>query len=107
MTSGVFMGFLGKTVDMICLLLVLRSDRSSFIVAVDWISFSPVVASVRLVFGLLVCNWKSSAETSVMEGEVSFLGIFSLGTYGVVVCEMMTEGSCYSISIKVFGSHSI
>jgi hypothetical protein len=54
-----------------------------------------------------VCNWKSSAETSVMEGEVSFLGLFSLGTCGVVVCEMMTEGSYCSISTRVFGSHSI
>ena len=101
------MGFLGTMVDKILLFLVLRSDRSSFIVAVDGISFSPAVSGVRLVFGLLVCNWKSSTETSVTEGEVSFLGLFSLGTYGVVFCETVTEGSCYSISTRVFGSHSI
>jgi hypothetical protein len=100
-------GFLEKTVDMIYLLLVPRSDRSSFVVAVDGISFSPVVSGVRLVFGLLVCNWKSSAETSVMEGEVSFLGLFSLGTCGVVVCEMMIGGSCCSTSTRVFDSHSV
>jgi hypothetical protein len=100
-------GFLGTTKDMIFLLLVLRRDRSSFIVAVDWISFSPAVSGVRMVFGLLVCNWKYSAETLVMEGEVSFLGLFSLGTYGIVVCETMTEGSCCSILTRVFDSHSV
>jgi hypothetical protein len=81
---------------MICLLLVLRSDQSNSIVVVASIPYSPTM-----------CNWKSSVETSVMEGEVSFLGLFSLGTYGVVICETMIEGSCCSISTRVFGSHSV
>jgi hypothetical protein len=50
---------------------------------------------------------ESSSETLVMEGEVSFLGLFSLGTCGVVVCEIVTEGSYYSISTRVFDSHSV
>jgi hypothetical protein len=100
-------GFLEKTIDMICLFLVPISDRSSFIVAVDWLPFSPAVSGLRLVFGLLVCNWKYLAETSMMEGEVSFLGILSLGTYGVVVCDTMTGGSYCSTSTRVFSSHSI
>jgi hypothetical protein len=99
--------FLDKNVDMIYFPLVLRSDRSSFIVAVEWIPFSPDVSGIRLVFGLLVCNWKSSAETSEIEGEVSFLGLFSLGTCGVVVCEMITKGSCCFVSTRVFISHSV
>jgi len=104
--GGVTVGFLGNTVVMIYLLLVLRSDRSTSIVVVDWIPFSPAVSGAWLVFGLFVCNWNSSDDTSVMEGEVSFLGLFSLGTCGVVICEIVTERSYYSISTRVFGSHS-
>jgi hypothetical protein len=42
----------------------------------------------------------------MIEGEISFLGIFSFGTYGVVVCEIMVGGDCFSASSRVFTSHS-
>jgi hypothetical protein len=43
----------------------------------------------------------------VTEGETSFLGLFSFGTCGVVVCEIMVKGDYCSVSSRVFTSHSI
>jgi hypothetical protein len=44
----------------------------------------------------------------MIEGEVSFLGLFPFSIYGVVVYEKETEGdSHYSVSTRVFSYHSV
>jgi hypothetical protein len=48
-------------------------------------SFSPVGPGTEIVLGLLVCSWNSSGDTSVTGGDKSCRGLFSFGTYGVVV----------------------
>ena len=107
LTGGVSVGFFGNTKVMICLLLVLRSDRSTSVIVVDGIAFSLAVSGAWVVFDLFVCNQNSSDDTSVTEGDVSLLGLFSFGTCGVVFCETVTEGSYCFVSNKVFGSHSV
>jgi hypothetical protein len=105
--GGVSVVFFGNTVVIICLLLVLRSDRSTSVTIVDGISFSPARSGAGLVFGLLVCTQNSSYDTSVTGGDRSCLGLFSFGACGVVVCDTVTRRSCCSVSTKVFGSHSV
>jgi hypothetical protein len=58
-------------------------------------------------FWPLVYTWKSSADNSVTEGEESFLGLFSFGTCGVVVCAIMVKGDYCSVSSRVLTSHSV
>ena len=43
-------------------------------------SCSTVAPGVETVFGLLVCIWNFSYDTSVTGGDVSCRGLFSLGT---------------------------
>jgi hypothetical protein len=44
----------------------------------------------------------------MIEGEVSFLGLFFFGICGVVVCEKETEGDSYClVSTGVFASYSV
>ena len=105
--SGVSVVFFGNIVVIICLLLVLRTDRSTSVTVVDGISFSLDGSIAGLAFGLLVCSQNSSDDTSVIGGNISCLGLFSFGACGVVVCETVTERSYCFISTKVFGSHSI
>jgi hypothetical protein len=100
--GGVSVVFFGNTVVIICLFLVMRSDRSTSVTVVDGISFSPVGSGVGLVFGLLVCSQNSSNDTSVTGGDISCLGHFSFGSRGVVFCDTMS-----SISTKVFCSHPV
>jgi hypothetical protein len=97
----------GNTVVIICLPLVLRSDQSTSVTVVDGIPFSPDGSGARLVFGLLVCSRNSSNDTSMTGGDKSYLGLFSFGAYDVVVCDIVSEGSCCSISTKVVGSHPV
>jgi hypothetical protein len=69
--------------------------------------FSPVGPGTVVVLGLLVCNWNSSDDTSVTGGDDSCRGLFSLGTYGVVVGGTVVRGSCCSTLTKVSGTHTI
>jgi hypothetical protein len=59
-----------------------------------------------MVLGLLVCSWNSSDDTSVTGRDKSCLGLFSFGTCGMVVCDTVAGGSCYSTSTNVLGSHT-
>ena len=43
-------------------------------------SCSTIALGVETVFGLLVCIWNSSDDTSVTGGDDSCRGLFSLGT---------------------------
>jgi hypothetical protein len=70
-------------------------------------SFSPVGPRTIVVLGLLVCNWNSSDDTSVTGGDDSCRGLFSLGTYGVVVGGTVVRGSCCSTLTKVSGTHTV
>jgi hypothetical protein len=105
--GGVSVVLFGHIVVIIFLLLVLRSDRSTSVTVVDGISFSPDRSRAGLVFGLLVCSQNSSNDTSVTGGDISFLGLFSFGACGVVVCDTVIGGSYCSVSTKVFGSHPV
>jgi hypothetical protein len=61
-----------------------------------------------VVLGFLLYTRNSSVNTSVIEGESSFLGLFSLGALGVVISEIDTErDSCGSVSTRVFTSHYV
>jgi hypothetical protein len=70
-------------------------------------SCSTVVPGVETVFGLLVCIWNTSDDTSVIGGDDSCQGLFSLGTCGVVVGCTVVGGTCCSTSTKVSGIHTI
>ena len=50
------------------------------VTVVDGTSCSIVTPGVDTVFGLLVCIWNSSYDTSVTGGDDSCRGLFSLGT---------------------------
>jgi hypothetical protein len=105
--SGVSVVFFGNTVVIICLLLVLRRDRSTSVIVVDGISFSPAGSGAGLVFCLLVCSQNSSNDTSVIGGDKSCLGLFSFRACGVVFFDTVTGGSYCFVSTKVFGSHPV
>jgi hypothetical protein len=70
-------------------------------------SFSPVGPGTVVVLGLLVCNWNSSDDTSVIGRDDSYRDLFSLGTCGMVVGGTVVGGSCCSTSTKVSGTHTV
>ena len=102
-----FVDFFGNAEVMICWRLALRGGLSTLVTVVDGTSLSLVGSGDEMVLDLLVCNWNSSDDTSVTGGDKPCLGLFSFGTYGVVVCDTVVEGSCCSASTKVFGSHTV
>jgi hypothetical protein len=105
--DGVSVDFFSNIEVMICWRLALRGGLSTLVTVVDGTSFSPVGSGAELVLGLLVCSWNSSDDTSVTGDDKSCLGLFSFGTCGVVVCDIVVGGSYCSSSTKVFGSHSV
>jgi hypothetical protein len=74
---------------------------------VDGASFSPVGPGATTVLGLLVCSWNSSEDTSVIGGDKYFLCLFSFGTCGMVVCDIVAGGSYCSTSINVLVSQAV
>jgi len=79
----------------------------TLVTVVDGASFSPVGPRVATILGLLVCSWNSSEDTSVTGEDKSCLGIFSFGTYSVVVGDTVAGGPCCSTSTNVLGSHTV
>jgi hypothetical protein len=77
------------------------------VTVIDVTSFSPIGLGAEMVLDLLVCNWNSSDDTSVTGGDKYFLGLFSFGTCGVVVCDTVVGGSCCSSLTKVLGFHTV
>jgi hypothetical protein len=105
--NGESVDFFGTTEVMTLWRLEPKGGLSALVTVVDRDSFSPVGPRTDIVLGLLVCSWNYSDDTSVIGGDKYFLGLFSFGTCGVVVCDTMAGGSCYSTSINVLGSQAV
>jgi hypothetical protein len=105
--DGEYVDFFGNAEVMTFWRLVLRGGLSTLVTVVDEASFSPVGLGTAIVLGLLVCSWNSSDDTSVTGEDKSFLGLFSFGTCGMVICDTVAEGSYCSTSTNVLGSHTV
>jgi hypothetical protein len=71
------------------------------------IYFCTVGPGIEIVLGLLVCNWNSSDDTSMMGGDESCRGVFSLGIYGMVIGGTLVRGTFCSTSIKLSCTHTV
>jgi hypothetical protein len=83
--DGESVDFFGNVEVMTHWRLAPRGGLSTLVIVVDEASFSLVGPGTEMVLGLLVCSWNSYDDTSVTGGDKSCLGLFSFGTYGVVV----------------------
>jgi hypothetical protein len=106
-SSGESVDFFGTAGVMSLCSLEPKDGMIDLTTVVGGASFSPVGLGTMVVLGLLVCNWNSSNDTSVTGEDDSCRGLFSLGTYGVVVGGTVVGGTCYSTSINVSGIHTI